>query len=337
MSADKSTSEAGEPLEGEIVEASLARPVEGSPGNGAADAVFDVGERVVAPLLRVGWRGVRGIGRRLGLNDAVERAVDRGVDRALESDAVEQTADRVLGSDAAMRVWTKVLESEEAQLLVERVADAPEVRSAIASQGVGLLEDIRQGLRELARRLDTGVERVAKRVLRRQPRDSRPLQAGVVTRGAALLLDSGIVYGLMLLISAALALIASVLDLGDQGADRVVIVGGLLWLLAGAIYLTFFWAAAGRTPGMAFLGIRMTSLKGGPVRPGQAVRRVVWFNVSILALGLGFWGVLYEQRRRGWPDRRGRTLVLYADPKLDGDLSGWTEAAAPASRPRAAR
>jgi uncharacterized RDD family membrane protein YckC len=218
-----------------------------------------------------------------------------------------------------------VLESEEAQKLVERVAEAPEVRSAITSQGVGLLEDLRRGVRGLARRLDTSVERFARRLLRRQVRDSRPLQAGAVSRGVALLLDLAVVYGALLLISAAIALLFSVLDPGDQNAGRVAVAfGGLVWLLAGGVYLSLFWSAAGRTPGMAFLGIRVAALERERIGLGQAVRRVIWLNISILVFMLGFWGVLFEQRRRGWPDRRARTLVLYADPELDADLPGYS-------------
>ena len=105
---------------------------------------------MVAPVVRLGWRGVSGVGRRLGVNRAVGQAVDRGVDRALESDAAERAADSVLDSPAAKSVWIKVLESQQAQQLVERVAEAPEVRTAITSQGVGLLEDVRRSARQFA-------------------------------------------------------------------------------------------------------------------------------------------------------------------------------------------
>lgn len=289
--------------------------------NGTVGGLIDATGRALAPFARLGWRGARGVGRRLGINDAVTRRVDR----ALDSETAERATERVLESDGAKRVWGKVLESEEAQKLVERVAEAPEVRSAITSQGVGLLEDLRRGVRGFARRLDTGVERFARRLLRRRVRDSRPPQAGAITRGAALLLDWAIVYGALLLISAAIALLISVLDPGDQDADGVVVAfGSIVWLIAGAAYLSCFWSAAGRTPGMAFLGIRVEALDRERIGPGQAVRRVIWLNISILALMLGFWGVLFEQRRRGWPDRRARTQVLYADPELDAELTGYT-------------
>jgi len=71
---------------------------------------------------------------------------------------------------------------------------------------------------------------------------------------------------------------------------------------------------------MSFLAIRMLSENGEPVRPGQAIRRVIWLPISALPLLLGFVGVLFDGERRGWPDRRANTVVCYADPELDQDL-----------------
>ena len=249
--------------------------------------------------------------------------IQRVTDRVLDSGTVERATERVLESETAKRVWAKVLESEEAQKLVERVAEAPEVRSAITSQGVGLLEDLRRGLRSAVRQVDQGIERVAHAALRRPARTKRPMYAGAASRVLALAIDAGVVYGVLLLISAAIALLVSTLASGDNEAGRLVIaLGATAWALIGAVYLVVFWSGAGRTPGMSFVGIRMLSADGSEVRTGQAIRRAIWLPISALPLLLGFWGVLFEQRRRGWPDRRAGTLVFYADPQLDRELFG---------------
>jgi uncharacterized RDD family membrane protein YckC len=72
---------------------------------------------------------------------------------------------------------------------------------------------------------------------------------------------------------------------------------------------------------MSYVAIRMLSEDAQAVRPGQAIRRVIWLGISALPLLLGFWGVLFERERRGWPDRRAHTVVCYADPDLDKDLA----------------
>jgi uncharacterized RDD family membrane protein YckC len=273
--------------------------------------------RAVAPVARAGLNGARGIARRLGL----DRAAERGVDRALDSETAARATERLLDNETTKRVWDKVLESEEAQKLVERVAEAPEVRAAITRQGVGLLEDLRRGVRSAARRVDTALERVARSILRRPQRQHRPIYAGAFSRVLSLAIDAGVVYGSLLLVTAAIAALINAFSTGDQHAGTAVIAFGFsAWSLIAIAYLVIFWSGAGRTPGMSFVAIRMLSEDGQPVRPGQAFRRVIWLGISALPFLLGFWGVLFESERRGWPDRRAHTVVCYADPELDRDL-----------------
>jgi uncharacterized RDD family membrane protein YckC len=281
------------------------------PSNGTVGSLLE-------SAARAGFSGARGVARRLGL----DRAVDRGVDRALDSETAANATERFLDNETTKRVWGKVLESEEAQKLVERVADAPEVRAAIAKQGIGLVADLRRGVRSTARRIDTAVERVARGILRRPQRERRPIYAGTFSRLLALGIDVGVVYGSLLLITAAIAAVISVFSKGDEHAGAVVLaIGAFTWILIAIAYLVIFWSGAGRTPGMSFVAIRMLSEDGRPVRPGQAFRRVIWLGISALPLLLGYWGVLFERERRGWPDRRAHTVVCYADPDLDKDLA----------------
>src|SRR3954453_17907618 len=123
-------------------------------------------QRAVAPVARAGLHRARGLARTLGL----DRAVDKGVDRALDSETAARATERLLRSDTANRVWDKVLESDEAQKLVERVAEAPEVRAAITSQGIGLAEDLRRGIRRACRQVDTVLENGVRRFLRKPRR-----------------------------------------------------------------------------------------------------------------------------------------------------------------------
>jgi uncharacterized RDD family membrane protein YckC len=274
-------------------------------------------QRAVAPIARAGLRGAQGLAKRLGLG----RAVDRGVDRALDSETAAKATERLLKTDTANRVWDKVLESDEAQKLVERVAEAPEVRAAITSQGIGLVEDLRRGVRRASRRIDTGLENGARRVFRKGPRERRPIFAGAFSRLLAVAIDAGLVYGSLLLVSAAIAALINAFSRGDQHAGTVVLaLGFFAWSLIAIAYLVVFWSGAGRTLGMSFVAIRMLSEDGERVRPGQAFHRAIWLGISALPFFLGYIGVLLEPERRGWPDRRAHTVVCYADPELDSDL-----------------
>jgi uncharacterized RDD family membrane protein YckC len=294
-----------------------AEPSPPSPPNGSLSSLVEATGRAVTPVARAGWRGARGVARRLGL----DRAVERGVDRTLDSETAARATERVLENETTKRVWEKVLESDEAQRLVERVAEAPEVRAAITRQGVGLLEDLRRGLRRAARRIDTVVEGAARRLRRMPVRNRRPIYAGAFSRLLALAIDAGIVYGSLLLITAAIAALISIFSSGDaNGGTAVLALGAFAWALIGVAYLVVFWSGAGRTPGMSFIAIRVLSGDGSPVRAGQAIRRAIWLALSALPLLLGFSGVLFEPGRRGWHDRRTGTVVCYADPELDKDL-----------------
>ena len=314
-------------IEGEVIEASVPVPVpgpaasegrRGGRGAKAVDAAFDVGERVVAPVVRLGWRGASGVGRRLGINRTVGQAVDRGVDRALESDAAERAADRVLGSPAAQSVWGKFLESQEIQQMIERVTAAPELRTAIASQGVGLIEDARQSARELGRRLDDAADRGARRVLRREQRTIRPLVAGAGTRLLAILLDLAILNLILLLLSTlAAAFIDIVFNFSGDNQGVTIALGGFAWLAATALYLGLFWTLAERTPGMGVFGLRIKAADGAPVPPRQDLRRLVGFYLAAIPFFLGFKGILFRDDRRGFHDRFARTVVVYADPEID--------------------
>ncbi|MGC1814251.1 MAG: hypothetical protein WA696_08960, partial [Solirubrobacterales bacterium] len=157
------------------------------PSNGTVGSLLE-------SAARAGFSGARGVARRLGL----DRAVDRGVDRALDSETAAKATERFLDNETTKRVWDKVLESDEAQKLVERVADAPEVRAAIAKQGIGVIHDLRRGVRSAVRQIDTGVERVARGILRRPQRKGRPIFAGAFSRLLALAIDAGVVYGSLL-------------------------------------------------------------------------------------------------------------------------------------------
>src|SRR4051812_34171974 len=169
-------------------------------------------------LLGGSARGARRVAEATGIDRAVEAATEEAIVRAVESPAVERALVRVLQGPAveeAMRgaldspaveralidaldselvdsVWKRLLASDEAQELVERIAEAPEVRAAIASQGIGFLDDIRREIGKVARRIDDGIERVVRRLTRRKARTEPTECAGAFTRVLAFAIDLGV-------------------------------------------------------------------------------------------------------------------------------------------------
>jgi uncharacterized RDD family membrane protein YckC len=300
-----------------------------------------------ARLIGGGARGARRVAQAAGVDRAVEAATEEAIVRAVESPAVERALIRVLQGPAveeAMRgaldspaveralmdavdsrlvdtVWQRILASDEAQRLVERIAQAPEVRSAIASQGVGFLDDIRREIGKVARRIDGGIERVIRRLTFRHQRTEPTDCAGVFTRALAFALDLGVLNVGFIAVSAVVAFVASLLFTSDA-ATPALAVGAFAWLLAGGVYLIAFWSLTGQTPGMSIVGIRVVAPEAPRVTFRIAVRRLFGLGLAILPLGLGFLGIVYSERRRGLEDVIGHTEVHYSLAERQAPWSG---------------
>jgi uncharacterized RDD family membrane protein YckC len=292
-----------------------------------------------ARLLGIGARAGERVASAAGIDDAVESATEEAIVRALESPAVERAIIRVLESDAAQEalertlsspaveraavkvldselvdvVWDRLLASDEAQKLVERIAAAPEVRAAIASQGVGLLDDIGRQIREIAGRFDDGLERLLRRIIGK-PRTEPTRDVGLVTRALAALFDAVILNGIFLGAAALLGIVISALFNSDGVSAAGIALGAGSWIVLGSIYALTFWSLAGQTPGMRILSIRIE--KDGSRRLGLRVarRRLGGIFLSFLGLGIPFLGVITRDDRRPYHDRRAGTVVVRVDP-----------------------
>jgi len=288
-------------------------------------------------LLGAGVRGARSFAEAAGVDRAVQSAAEEAMVAAVESEAVERALVRVLqgplveeaahgaleseavkhalvealDSEMIDEVWRRMLASDEAQRLVERIAEAPELRAAISAQSVGFVEDIGHTIGNTTRRLDGVVEGIARRVTFR-PRRSEPTErAGALTRGLAFGLDALVVNLAFSGLAAIAALIASFFSGSGEGLSGFALaLGTVAWLVLGSVYLVAFWSLAGQTPGMRFFGIRLgVPGRGLPLR--ASLRRLLGLVLATLPLGLGFLGVLFDQRRRGWQDRLAGVDVLY--------------------------
>lgn len=289
---------------------------------------------IPARLLGVGVRGARTVTKATGIDRAVEvaaeeaivaavesKAVERAMVRVLEGPVIEEAVEGALESEAVKKalleamdselvdeVWRRLLASEEAQQLVERIAEAPEVRAAISAQGMGLIEDIGRTIGNLARRLDNRFERIVRRIFFRPQRTLPTAEAGAVSRGLAWLIDGVFVN---LAFTAFVALVTLVANAfggdGEGGSGLAIAVGSTAWLSFGAVYLLGFWGLAGQTPGMRFVGIRLEQR----LPLGRGIKRLVGMGLAVLALGLGFLGIVFGERRRAWDDRLSACDVVY--------------------------
>jgi uncharacterized RDD family membrane protein YckC len=288
-------------------------------------------------LLEAGVRGARSVGKATGVERAVEAATEEAIVAAFESEAVERALTRVLQgplieetvngalhSDAVKRalidaldsemadeVWRRMLASEEAQRLVERIAEAPEIRAAISAQSVGFIEDVGHTIGDATRGADGAIERVARRIAFRKRRTEPTERAGALTRLLAFGLDALIVNLAFSGLAAVVALIGSFLSGdGSNVSGFALALGSAAWLGLGSLYLVAFWSLAAQTPGMRFFGIRI-GVEGRGLPPRRSIKRLAGLFLAAFPFGLGFLGVLYDERRRGWQDRLAGVDMLY--------------------------
>jgi uncharacterized RDD family membrane protein YckC len=288
-------------------------------------------------VLGAGVGAARSVTRAAGIDRAVEAAAEEAMVAAVESEAVERALVRVLqgpavetavhgaldsetvkkaliealDSEMVDEVWRRLLASDETQRLVERIAEAPEIRAAISAQSMGLIADIGHTIGRTTRRLDAGLERVARRVFARPQRAQPSERAGGVTRALAFGLDGLIVNLAFSAFAAIAALIASAISgNGDGVSDWVLALGSVAWAGVGVLYLVAFWSLAGQTPGMNFFGIRLGA-EGTRLSVRRSLKRLVGLVLALIPFGLGLLGILFDDRRRAWQDRFAGVDVLY--------------------------
>jgi uncharacterized RDD family membrane protein YckC len=225
---------------------------------------------------------------RIGSRLAASGELDRLVTKALESPETREVTDRVLASPAM-------------QEALARITSSPEVRRALARQTTGLAEDVVTGMRTAAVRLD-----------RRVGREVAPPYAGLGTRGVALAIDSLLVLLIFASASALAAVVASLVG----GFRPHWLAGTLLGsgaAVVGGVYFVLFWSAAGQTPGMRLMKLRVRRASGGGLSALRAAVRAIGLALAIIPFFLGFVPALFDGRRRALPDYLAGTLVLYDD------------------------
>jgi uncharacterized RDD family membrane protein YckC/uncharacterized protein (DUF2267 family) len=250
--------------------------------------------------------------------------VEDAVEEAMRSPAVERALTDAIDSEMIDRVWQRLLASDEAQKLVERIAEAPEVRSAIAAQGVGLIDDVRREAARATHRLDGAFEGIVRRIFFRRRREGSSTHAGAVSRTVAMAIDAAILNAGFLALSAVITLVLSLaFGRGGNASAPAIAIGAGAWIAAGSAYLLTFWTLAGQTPGMRLVRIVLAAPEGRRLHPRRAVRRLAGLALSAVTLGLGFLGIVFRDERRGWQDQLADTDVIYEE--VAATAAPWSE------------
>lgn len=239
-----------------------------------------------------------------------QRVLERFFAELARSGELERLLAAALANPHTLELTDRVLASDETQRALRHVASSPALRDAVARQSTGLAEEVAGGLRASAVRLDDRAEEV----VRRRTRTERPQYAGIATRALALAADAAVTTVLFMSVTGVVALVASLVG----GLRPAWLVGVLIasgWMLIAGAYFVLFWSAAGQTPGMRLLRIRLRGPGGKAPSLARSLVRLLGLFLAIVPLFAGFIPVLFSDRRRGLPDFLAGTVVLYDAPR----------------------
>jgi uncharacterized RDD family membrane protein YckC len=135
--------------------------------------------------------------------------------------------------------------------------------------------------------------------------------AGAVSRLAAYVVDLGALSTLLAVGSAVAAFLIAVITGHEPDLSRDRDLAGVGLGIWGFVYFAGSWALAGRTLGMALLGVRVARPDGTAISALQAVIRTLAFALSVALFGLGFLGILFHAQRRALHDLIAGTTVVY--------------------------
>jgi uncharacterized RDD family membrane protein YckC len=231
------------------------------------------------------------------------RVFERMAAELAESGALDRLVENALASPRSEELTDRIVNSEEMRRAIRQIVASPEVREAVTQQTRGFGDELAAVIRGRTRRLDNRIDR---------GHMAGTQFAGVATRATALAVDAFLIVAIFTVISGFAALISSLV-----GTLRPAWLAGLLLgaggVLIAAGYLVLFWSAAGRTPGMQLLGLRVRRPSGEPPSIGRAVLRAVATWMSIVPFFAGYLPVLFDARRRGLPDFVAGTEVVYSE------------------------
>ena len=156
--------------------------------------------------------------------------------------------------------------------------------------------------------------------------------AGFVSRAVGFVLDILIVIGLIWVVNFAITLplqyflgfnvnqcdvqLSGTVVTATNGRPWLCIViissQAALSLLTGPAYFILLWSMGGQTVGQYVAGVRVVRLNGRKMNFKASLVRYLGYFVSFFALGLGYFWVLWDDRRQGFQDKLARTVVVYA-------------------------
>jgi uncharacterized RDD family membrane protein YckC len=136
--------------------------------------------------------------------------------------------------------------------------------------------------------------------------------AGAASRFAAYVIDLVVSTSVFALGLAVITFGVQIVTRHPVTWNRSNVVVAVIFVAWQFFYFGYCWAASGRTPGMALVGVRVVRADGAVLGPRRGVVRALVFPLSFLFCGLGFLGILVQREHRALHDLIAGSAVVYA-------------------------
>lgn len=142
--------------------------------------------------------------------------------------------------------------------------------------------------------------------------------ASLIRRLAAIFYDAFLAIALMMVVTLLYQQVILRMFYGSEGLRAVADAGGLdidpllstLLLFSVFAFFAKFWTHNGQTLGMQVWGVRIQNADGSAIDLWQALLRFLLAIMSWLALGIGYWWMLWDKRQRTWHDIYSESQVV---------------------------
>ena len=142
--------------------------------------------------------------------------------------------------------------------------------------------------------------------------------AALIRRIAAIFYDAFLSIALMMVVTLLYQQVILRFFYGSEGLAALAESGGLdidpilstILLFAVFAFFAKFWTHNGQTLGMQVWGVRIQNADGTAIDLWQALLRFLIAIMSWLALGLGYWWMLWDKQDRTWQDIYSESQVV---------------------------
>jgi uncharacterized RDD family membrane protein YckC len=146
--------------------------------------------------------------------------------------------------------------------------------------------------------------------------NSSDVPAALWRRLAAIVYDSFLIFAIWIIIG---FIVLSAFGITEaRTIDGTVVVLEPLYkntlfvamMLSAYLFFGWFWTHSGQTLGMQAWRIKIQNADGSPIGWLQALKRYVCAPVALALAGIGYFWMLFDKRKRTWPDLFSHSCVV---------------------------